>query len=55
MHALSHYRVRLRRSQRLRYRIAWLLVSPLALMALAQKIQETASRQILASRGVPRS
>jgi hypothetical protein len=37
MHTMRHYRVRLWRSQRLRYRIArWLLLaSPLAFMALA--------------------
>ena len=34
MQSVQHYRVRLRQSQRLRYRIARLLVSPLALMAL---------------------
>ena len=37
MHSMRHYQVRLRRSRRLRYRIArlLLLVSPLAILALA--------------------
>jgi hypothetical protein len=34
MHALRHYRVRLRRSRRLPYRIARLLLSALALALL---------------------